>query len=49
MLEVQIVAEMILKRRSDSGLIWNFINDEKLGAEVGESHLREYFELILKD
>jgi hypothetical protein len=49
MLEVQIVAEMILKRRSDGDLIWNFINDEKLGAEVSESHLREYFDLILKD
>jgi hypothetical protein len=49
MLEVQIVAEIILKRRSDGDLIWNFITDKKLGAEVTKSHLREYFDLILKD
>jgi hypothetical protein len=49
MLEVQIVAEIILKRKSDGDLIWNFITDNKLGAEVTESRLRDFFDLILND
>jgi hypothetical protein len=49
MLEAQIVAELILKRQSDSDLVWNIIVDEKLGAQVTESQLREYFNLILAD
>src|SRR5262245_38532645 len=49
MLEAQIVAEMILKRQSDGDVVWKLIAVEKLGVEVTESHLREYFDLILKD
>jgi hypothetical protein len=49
MLEAQIVAEMILKRRDNGDLVWNFITDKKLGVEVTESQLREYFDLILAD
>jgi hypothetical protein len=49
MLEAKIVAEMILKRRNNGDLGWNFIADKKPGAVVTESHLREYFNLILTD
>jgi hypothetical protein len=49
MLEAQTVAEMILKRRDNSDPGWNFIADKKLGDGVTESHLREYFDLLLKD
>ena len=49
MLEATIVAEMILKRRNNSDPGWNFIADKKLGVEVTESRLREYFNLILVD
>jgi hypothetical protein len=49
MLEAKIVAEMILKRRNNGDIGWNFIADKKLGVEVTESSLREYFNLILGD
>jgi hypothetical protein len=49
MLEPQIVAEMILKRQNNGDLGWIFITDKKLGDGVTESHLREYFDLILGD
>src|SRR5262245_43705540 len=49
MLEAKIVAEMILKRRNNGDLGWNFIADKKPGVEVTESRLREYFNLILVD
>jgi hypothetical protein len=49
MLEAKIVAEMILKRLDNGDLGWNFIADRKLGAGVTESHLREYFDLLLSD
>jgi len=49
MLEAKIVAELILKRQDNGDLVWNFIADRKLGAGVTESHLREYFDLILAD
>ncbi|HEY8458900.1 MAG TPA: hypothetical protein VIM99_00880 [Blastocatellia bacterium] len=49
MLEARIVAEMLLKRRDDGALVWNLIADKKLGDEVTESRLREYFDLLLAD
>jgi hypothetical protein len=49
MLEAQVVAEMILKRQNNGDLGWLFITDKKLGDGVTESHLREYFDLILAD
>ncbi|HEU0177397.1 MAG TPA: hypothetical protein VFV58_24305 [Blastocatellia bacterium] len=49
MLEAKIVAEMILKRQNNGDLGWNFITDKKLGAGVTDSHLREYFNLIIAD
>src|SRR6266540_3122271 len=49
MLEAKIVAEMILKRRNNGDPGWNFIADKKLGVEVTESRLREYFNPILVD
>src|SRR5215831_16349489 len=49
MLEATIVAEMILKRRNNGDPGWNFIADKKLGVEVTESRLREYFNMILVD
>lgn len=49
MLEAQIVAELALKRQNNGDLVWKIIDDKKLGAEVTESRLREYFDLILAD
>jgi hypothetical protein len=52
MLEANVVAEMILKRRENSDADWpgwNFITGKKLGDGVTESRLREYFNLILAE
>jgi hypothetical protein len=49
MLEARTVAEIILKHQSGDDLAWYLIANKKLGAKVTESHLREYFNLILAD
>ena len=52
MLEANVVAEMILKRRENSDADWpgwNFIAGKKLGDGVTETRLREYFNLILAE
>jgi hypothetical protein len=49
MLEARTVAELVLNRQNESDPAWHLIANKKLGARVTESHLREYFNLILGD
>ena len=49
MLEARTVAELVLNRQSERDPAWHLIANKKLGARITESHLREYFKLILGD